>query len=103
MDYVLPIGSVISVYGIEKRVMVTGVRQVEPETGKTWDYCGCAYPEGIINSRELVLFDQAHIDSLYFMGFRDGEGLRFTRKLLETGEMPSPGTLNGGDSSWPES
>ena len=97
MEFALPIGSVVSVYGIEKRVMVAGVRQVEVETGKTWDYCGCMYPEGLINSHELVLFDQKHIDSLYFMGFRDGEGLKFTQKLLETGEMPSPETMREGD------
>ena len=97
MDFVLPIGSVVNVQGIDNRVMVAGVRQVEQETGKTWDYCGCYYPEGVINSRELVLFDQKHVDSLYFLGFRDGEGLLFTRKLLETGEMPSPNTLGEGD------
>jgi hypothetical protein len=97
MDFVVPIGSVISVRGFEKRVMVAGVRQVEEETGKTWDYCGCFYPEGVINSRELVLFDQKHIDSLYFLGFRDGEGLLFTRKLLETGKMPSPPIPGEGD------
>ena len=99
MDYVLPIGSVVSVQGFERRVMVAGVRQVEVETGKTWDYCGCIYPIGITNSRELVLFDKEHIDSLYCMGFRDAEGLFFTRKLLETGVMPSPGELRGDVSS----
>ena len=97
MDYILPIGSVVSLYGVERRVMVAGVRQVEPETGKTWDYCGCMYPEGIINTHELMLFDQKHIDSLYFMGFRDGEGLLFTRKLLETGKMPPPNTRRGSE------
>jgi len=97
MDFALPIGSVISLHGFERRVMVAGVRQVEAETGKTWDYCGCLYPEGVINSRELVLFDQKHVDSLYFLGFRDGEGLLFTRKLLETGQMPSPDIPEEGD------
>jgi len=97
MEFALPIGSVVSVYDVEKRVMIAGVRQIESETGKTWDYCGCIYPEGILNSHEMVLFDKKHIDSLYFMGFRDGEGLLFTKKLLETGEMPSPGTLREGE------
>jgi len=97
MDFVVPIGSVLGVRGFDKRIMVTGVRQVEVGTDKTWDYCGCFYPEGIINSRELVLFDQKHIESLYFLGFRDGEGLIFNRKLLETGEMPSPEVRGEGD------
>ena len=97
MDFILPIGSVISLRGIERRVMVAGVRQVEAETGKTWDYCGCFYPEGIINSRELLLFDQEYIDSLYLLGFRDGEGLLFAQKLLESGEMPSPEMPEEGD------
>lgn len=97
MDFVLPIGSVVSVFGMEKRVMVAGVRQVEADTGEVWDYCGCIYPEGIINSRELVLFNGAHVKSLYFLGFRDGEGLRFTRKLLETGKMPLPDQWGEGE------
>jgi len=97
MDYVLPIGSVINVCGIDKRVMIAGVRQVEVGTDKTWDYCGCIYPTGIINPHEMVLFDQIHIESLYFLGFRDGEGLLFNRKLLETGEMPSPNKTGAGD------
>lgn len=97
MNFVLPIGSVVSLKGFERRVMVAGVRQVEPETEKTWDYSGCFYPQGIVNSHELVLFDQNHVDSLYFLGFRDGEGLVFTRKLLETGEMPSPVTKRVGE------
>ena len=97
MDFVLPIGSVVSLDSVDRRVMVAGVRQVEVETGKTWDYCGCIYPEGIINSREMILFDQRHINGLYFLGFRDGEGLLFTRKLQETGEMPSPGMTREGE------
>ena len=97
MYFALPIGTVIGLRSFEKRVMITGVRQVEVETEKTWDYCGCFYPEGTINSREMVLFNVGDIDSFYQLGFRDGEGLEFARKLIETGEMPSPPSPRGGE------
>jgi hypothetical protein len=97
MDFILPIGSVVSLKGVDRRIMVAGVRQVDAETGMIYDYCGCVYPEGLQNSHELVLFNQKHIDSLFCLGFRDDEGLRFTQKLLEKGSMPDPEELRGGD------
>ena len=97
MYFALPIGTVVGLRSFNKRVMIAGVRQVEVETGKTWDYCGCFYPEGIINSHELVLFDVDDIESFYQLGLRDGEGLEFERKLIETGQMPSPPPPRGGE------
>jgi hypothetical protein len=98
MDYVLPIGSVVSLTGYGRRVMVAGVRQIDADdTGKIWDYCGCNYPEGLVNSHKMILFDQNHIDSIFCLGYRDGDGLLFTQKLLEKGEMPSPNEIYGGD------
>ena len=97
MDFALPIGTVVGLRSFEKRVMIAGVRQVEVETEATWDFCGCFYPEGIINSRELVLFNVDDIDSIYQLGLRDAEGLEFERKLITTGVMPSPPPPRGGE------
>jgi len=97
MNLALPIGSVVRLTAFDRYVMVTGVKQIEVESDKKWDYCGCFYPQGVINSRELVLFDEADIASFHFLGFRDGEGLMFQRHLLETGEMPSPPAQRGGE------
>jgi len=96
MNFALPIGTVVGLRSYNRRVMITGIRQVEVETKKTWDFCGCFHPEGIINSRELVLFNADDIDSIYQLGLRDGEGLEFERKLITTGEMPSPPPPRGG-------
>ena len=44
----LPIGSVVSLYGGEKRLMILGyVKYLQgDDSGKVYDYCGCTYPEG---------------------------------------------------------
>lgn len=55
MKELLPIGSVVMLKGGNKRVMICGRIQTHVETGKTYDYCACYYPEGIINPRELFL------------------------------------------------
>ena len=38
----LPIGSVVSLYGAEKRLMVLGyVKYLKGDETKVYDYCGC--------------------------------------------------------------
>ena len=97
MYFAMPIGTVVGLRTFERRVMIAGVRQVEVATGITWDYCGYFYPDGVVNSSEMILFNVGDIDSVYQLGFRDGEGLEFARILIETGEMPPPPPPRGGE------
>ncbi|MCL2287263.1 MAG: DUF4176 domain-containing protein [Firmicutes bacterium] len=77
----LPIGSVVLLKEAKKRIMIIGVKQQETNTDKIWDYSGCLYPEGIIDSDSLFLFDENQIEMLFFIGFQDGEGLQFLDML----------------------
>ncbi|HOQ07268.1 MAG TPA: DUF4176 domain-containing protein [Clostridiales bacterium] len=90
MKELLPIGSVVMLKGGNKRVMICGRIQTHVETGKTYDYCACYYPEGIINPRELFLFNNEDIDQVYFIGLQDVEEFRFRgfieKKLKELEE-----------------
>ena len=53
----LPVGSVVILKGGTKRVMVTGFCSIDnDDKSKMYDYTGCLYPEGIINSNEICLF-----------------------------------------------
>ena len=72
----LPIGSVVLLNNSNKRVMIVGRVQKNTETGKVWDYSACLYPEGMINPSELILFNDDQINSVYFIGFQDLEGLK---------------------------
>ena len=61
--------------------MIVGLKQKQVGTDKTWDYSGCLYPEGIIDPERLYLFNFEQIERLFFIGFQDGESLKFMSYL----------------------
>ena len=81
MKSLLPIGSVVLLKGGEKRLMICGRIQTDVGTGVTYDYSACYYPEGMINSKELFMFNNENIQKLFFIGFQDGEELAFKQFL----------------------
>lgn len=82
MRTLLPIGSVVLLEGAEKRLMICGRLQTDVSTGKTYDYSGCLYPEGVLDSKEFYMFNSENIKKLFFIGFQDGEEISF-KKFLE--------------------
>ncbi len=81
----LPIGTVVLLKGGKKRVMVTGFCVVSEEKKDTaYDYCGCAYPEGVISSKQTLLFNNNQIEKIYYMGYSDAEEKEFKQKLIDT-------------------
>lgn len=82
MKSLLPIGSVVLLNGGEKRLMICGRVQTDVATGKTYDYSACFYPDGIISSKELFMFDNENIRKIFFIGFQDGEEFAF-RQFME--------------------
>jgi len=82
MKSFLPIGSVVLLKTGEKRVMIVGYKQAQ-ENGTVWDYSGCLYPEGVIDSNELYVFNSDQIEVLFFLGLQDGEGLGYLEALNE--------------------
>ena len=83
MKSLLPIGSVVLMNGGQKRLMICGRVQTDVETNTTYDYSACYYPDGIINSKELFLFNNENIQKIFFIGFQDGEELLF-REFLDS-------------------
>ncbi|MBP3441233.1 MAG: DUF4176 domain-containing protein [Clostridia bacterium] len=83
MKNLLPIGSVVLLNGGEKRLMICGRIQTDVATGTVYDYSACFYPEGMINSKELFMFNNENIQQLFFVGFQDEEELAFRQFLKE--------------------
>ena len=84
----LPIGTVVMLKGGTKRVMIAGFcafENVENEDGerKIWDYSGCLYPEGFLNSNQTCLFDHEQIIRVDHLGLDDDEEKTFKAKLKE--------------------
>lgn len=77
----LPIGSVVLLKNGRKRVMIYGRKIKAGNEEKVYDYLGCLYPEGALDSEKVILFDHSQIQIVYFIGFQDLEELVFRAKL----------------------
>ena len=93
MKNYLPIGSVVLLKEAEKKIMIVGLMQNETETEKTWDYSAVLYPEGTLDSNNLVLFNQDQIENIFFLGYQDTEALEFLSGLSSPGETDVAGTV----------
>lgn len=79
----LPIGTVVLLKGAKKRLMITGFCSFdEGKKDKAYDYTGCLYPEGIISSKQMALFNHSQIEKVYYLGLRDEEEKQFKQKLV---------------------
>ena len=83
MKQFLPVGSVVLLEGGDKRLMVYGIMQNNPEDKKQYDYIGCLYPEGFVGAEHNYLFNNEDIKNVEFIGFVDGEQQAFRARLLE--------------------
>lgn len=73
-DKYLPIGTVVLLEGGEKRVMITGFCPIaENNKDEMWDYSGCVYPEGFLDSKHVCLFNHDQIAEIYHLGLSDDE------------------------------
>jgi hypothetical protein len=79
----LPIGSVVKLKGAQKNLMVTGYLSIIPETREEFDYCGCLWPIGYLDSKTLTLFNKNAIEKVIHEGYSDAEQKEFSQKLIE--------------------
>ena len=86
----LPIGTVVMLKGGTKRVMIAGFcafengDEVQNEERKIWDYSGCLYPEGFLQSNQTCLFDHEQIEEIFHLGLsadEDNEEKEFKENL----------------------
>ncbi len=71
--------SVLLLNGGTKKLMITGYCPVVED--KTYDYCGCLYPEGIISSDQNCVFNHDQIKDIVFVGHESVEEVQFMDKL----------------------
>lgn len=79
----LPIGSIVLLEGQKKRVMIDGRRVISSSEGVEYDYRGCLYPEGVTGNGDVLLFNNADINMIYFIGFQDIEELAYRKMVLK--------------------
>ena len=81
VNELLPIGSVVILNNAQKRLMVHGIRQLNKEDGKEYDYIGVLYPEGNMSDEMQFLFNHDDILEVFFRGFEDEEREEFIERL----------------------
>ena len=79
LEKYLPIGSVVILKTGKKRIMITGFMVKSDKN--IFDYSGCLFPEGIIDSNQNLLFNHDQIEHIYFIGLNDEEEREFKAKL----------------------
>ncbi len=78
----LPIGSVVLLKEATKRMMIIGFSVIaEEDKDKMYDYLGCVYPEGVMNSSKNLLFNHDQIAEVISYGYSDEEEVVFKQKL----------------------
>ena len=79
----LPIGSVVTLKDATKKIMIIGYCPVEKERNQMYDYSACLYPEGVIDSNRILLFNHNQIATIHFIGLEEEEQKQTNEKLKE--------------------
>lgn len=70
----LPLGSIVILNNGKKKLMITGYLVSTPDyPDHLFDYCGCMYPEGLIRSDTICVFNHSEIRKIVFRGYLDNE------------------------------
>lgn len=79
----LPIGTVLVLKESNKKVMIIGFLGVDKDNSKIlYDYIGCLYPEGMLDSGKNLLFNHDQINKIYHFGYCDNEEKEFKKNLI---------------------
>lgn len=73
MKDLLPIGSVVTIQGTSKKVMIIGILQMQQENSKLYDYLAVPYPEGFVSAKRNLLFNHESINDVIFTGYTNPE------------------------------
>lgn len=78
----LPIGSVVLLKDATKPLMIIGYLPVATDTKEMFDYSGCLYPEGLISSDKILLFNHSDMQKILFSGLKTKEQEDFINTII---------------------
>lgn len=73
MKDLLPAGSVVTIQGTSKKMMIIGILQMQQYTKKLYDYLAVPYPEGFVSAQKTLLFNHESINDVVFTGYTNPE------------------------------
>lgn len=84
----LPIGSVVILDGMSRKLMITGYKSKTKDDDTVYDYNGILFPEGLMENR-YVLFNDDDIAEVFYEGLKNEEYDKHINMInsLRSGEM----------------
>ena len=83
----LPLGSVVMLKGGKKEIMITGYLTIPKDNREMmYDYSAVLYPEGELDSDQVLAFNIADIDQVIFRGYQNDAEKEYVSKLDELRE-----------------
>lgn len=81
MNQLLPVGSVITLTGAEKKLMIVGIAVQKEDEERIYDYIGVPFPEGYIDDETMFLFSHKDIAEMHFLGYVNAEAQLYRADL----------------------
>lgn len=81
MKDLLPVGSVVTIQGTSKKMMIIGILQMQQDTDKLYDYLAVPYPEGFVSAKRNLLFNHESINDVVFTGYTNPERDGFLKMM----------------------
>ncbi|MBR1936475.1 MAG: DUF4176 domain-containing protein [Bacilli bacterium] len=80
----LPIGTVVLLKNGKKKVMINSYLIItNSNDSKIFEYGGCLYPEGVLDSKLSIGFNHSDIETIVFNGFENEEYKQVNELLLK--------------------
>ena len=79
----LPLGTVVTLNGGSRRVMVVGRVQRDARTGIIYEYGACPWPQGMVDGSDLIVFNHGDVAQVHANGFVDVRETIWQRPLDE--------------------
>lgn len=80
---ILPIGSVVTLRGADKRLVIIGVYQGSGNSDEVYDYTAVPYPEGYLDDAHIYAFMHSDITDVLSLGYSDAERQMMVAQMLE--------------------
>lgn len=83
MKALLAIGSVVTLTGATKKLMIIGALIQKKDENKVYDYMGIPYPEGYIDAQTMFLFMHEDVERVDYVGYVNAEHQAFRAQILD--------------------
>lgn len=86
MNGLYPIGTIVLLKNSTKRILIIGYLPQEYNSSTMYDYSGVPFPEGLVDSRKILLFNHVQIDKVCHESIKDEETSIFMKQVMKIKE-----------------